>query len=156
MLVLLGTQIYKRNCQTNNKFARTNALDFAYPWETDLIFGLVSLSKSIGFQLELDSNKMLQLISLNNNKLAPKYMDEMFTSADQCNIKTISSSNKLLQPHCNRESGYKAISFLVPKLLNNLPIETRTYTNPSSFKHKVKMHFFKALAKENDDCFVYY
>ena len=35
------------------------------------------------------------------NKLAPKYMDEMFTSADQCTIKTRSSSNKLLQPHCN-------------------------------------------------------
>ena len=32
------------------------------------------------------------------NNLAPKYMDEMFTSADQCNIKTRSSSNKLLQP----------------------------------------------------------
>ena len=66
MLVLLGTQIYTRNGQTNYKFARTNAFDFAYPWETDLILGLASLGKSIGFQLELDSNKMLQLISLNN------------------------------------------------------------------------------------------
>ena len=83
-------------------------------------------------------------------------MDEMFTSADQCNIKSRSSSNKLLQPHCNRESGYKAISFLGPKLWNKLPIETRTSTNPNSFKHNVMMHLFKALAKENDDCFVYY
>ena len=56
-------------------------------------------------------------------------MDEMFTSADQCNIKTTrSSSNKLLQPHCNKVSGYKAISFLGPKLWNKLPIETRTCT----------------------------
>ena len=85
------------------------------------------------------------------NKLAPKYMDEMFISADQCNIKTRSSSNKLIQPHCNRESGYKAISFLGPKLLNKLPIENKTFTNPNSFKHKVKMHFFKALSKKNDD-----
>ena len=81
-------------------------------------------------------------------------MDEMFTSADQCNIKTRSSSNKLLQSHCIRESGYKANSFLGPKLWNKLRIETST--NPNSFKHKVKMHFFKALAKKNDDCFVYY
>ena len=36
------------------------------------------------------------------NKLAPQYMDEMFTSADQCNIKTRSSSNTLLQPHCKQ------------------------------------------------------
>ena len=42
MPVLPGTQINIRNCQTNYKFARTNALDFAYPWETDLILGLVS------------------------------------------------------------------------------------------------------------------
>ena len=61
MLVLLGTQIYERNCQTNYKFARTNALDFAYPWETDLIIGFVSLRKSIVVQLELDSNKMLHI-----------------------------------------------------------------------------------------------
>ena len=88
------------------------------------------------------------------NKLAQKYMDEMFTSADQCKIKT-RSSNKLIQPHSNGESGYKAISFLGPKLWNKLPIETRTSTNPNSFKPKVKMHF-KALAKENDDRFVYY
>ena len=36
------------------------------------------------------------------NKLAPKYMDEMFTSADQCKIKTRSYSYKLILPHCNR------------------------------------------------------
>ena len=65
MPVLLGTQIYKINFQTNYKFVRTNALDFAYPWETDLIFGLVILGKSIGYQFELDLNKMLQ-----QNKLA--------------------------------------------------------------------------------------
>ena len=64
----------------------------------------------------------------------------MFTSADHCNIKNRSSSNKLLGP----------------KLWNKLPIETRTSTNPNSFKHQVKMYFFKALDKENDDCFVYY
>ena len=37
------------------------------------------------------------------NKLAPKYMDEMFTSADQCKIKTRPSSNKLIQPHHNKK-----------------------------------------------------
>ena len=38
------------------------------------------------------------LIFKQHNNLAPKYMDEIFTSADQCNIKTRSSSNKLYSP----------------------------------------------------------
>ena len=127
----------------SNKFCKTNALSFAYPWETDMILGLASLRKSIGFQLELDSNKLLQ-----NNKLAPKYTDEIFTSVDQCNSKTRCSSNKLLQPYCNSESGYKAISFLGPKLWNTIPIETKTSTDPSSCKHKVKVHSSRNLLKK--------
>ena len=83
-------------------------------------------------------------------------MDEMFTSADQCKIKTRSSSNKLILPHCSRVSGHRTISTLGPKLWNKLPIDTKLSKNPNSFKHKVKMHFFEALVKENDDCFVYY
>ena len=60
------------------------------------------------------------------NKLAPKYMDDMFTSSDQCKIKTRSSSNKIIQPHRNRDSGYKAISYFGPKLWNHLPLDTKT------------------------------
>ena len=78
-------------------------------------------------------------------------MDEMFTSADQRKIKTRSSSNKFIQPHRNRESGYKAISYLGPKLLNNLPLDTKTSINPNSFKH-----YFEALARKDANCFVYY
>ena len=78
-------------------------------------------------------------------------MDEIFTSADQCKIKTRSSSNKLIQPHHNRENGYKAISYLGPKLWNNLPLDTKTSRNPNSFKHKVKKLFFETLDKDNDD-----
>ena len=69
-------------------------------------------------------------------------MDEMFNSADQCEIKTRSSSNKLIQPHRNRESGYKAISYLGPKLWNNLQLNTKTSINPNSLKHIVKKLFF--------------
>ena len=83
-------------------------------------------------------------------------MDEMFTTADQCKIKTRSSSYKLIQPHCNRVSGLRTISSLGSKLWNKLPIETKLSKNPNSFKHKVNMHFFEVLVNENDDCFVYY
>ena len=80
----------------------------------------------------------------------------MFTSADQCKIKTRSSSNKIIQPHRNRDSGYKAISYLGPKLWNNLPLDAKTSINPNSLKHKVKKLFFETLEKENNDSFVYY
>ena len=85
------------------------------------------------------------------NKLVPKYIDEIFTSANQCKIKTRSSSYKLVQPHCNSESDHKAISSLGPKPWNKFPIDTTLSKNANSFKHKVKMHVFEALVKENDD-----
>ena len=81
------------------------------------------------------------------------YMDEMFTSGDQWKIKIRSSSNTLIQPHRNSESGYKAISYLGPNIWNNLPLKTKTSINPNSFKHKVKKLFFETLEKENDDTF---
>ena len=61
-----GTLIYKIKFQTNFRFVRTSALDSACHWETVPTLGLESLRKSIGFQFELDLNKMSQLISSNN------------------------------------------------------------------------------------------
>ena len=83
-------------------------------------------------------------------------MDEMFTSADQYKIKTRSTSYKLILPHCNRVSGHRTTSSLGQKLWKKLPINIKRSKNPNSFKHKFKMHFFEVLAKETDDCFVYY
>ena len=83
-------------------------------------------------------------------------MDEMFNSAEQYKIKTSSSSYTLILPHSNRVSGHRTISSLGPKLWNKLPIDIKLSKNPNWFKHKVKMHFFEVLAKETDDCFVYY
>ena len=73
------------------------------------------------------------------------YIDAMFTSADQFKIKTRSSSNKLIQPHRNRDSANKAISYLGPKVWNNLLLDTKTSINPNSFKHNVKKLFFETL-----------
>ena len=83
-------------------------------------------------------------------------MDEIFTSADLCNIKTRSSSHKLILPHCNKASGHNTISSLGPRLWNKLPSDIKLSNNPNSFKHKVKMHFLEVLEKETDDSFFYY
>ena len=72
MPVPLCTLTYKRNFRINYKLVRTSALDFVYPWETDLTLGLNSLKKLIGFQLGIDLNKMLQPISSNNKINLPQ------------------------------------------------------------------------------------
>ena len=77
-------------------------------------------------------------------------------TADLCNIKTRSSSYELILPHCNKASGHNTISSLGPRLWNKLPSDMKLSNNPNSFKHKVKMHFFKVLEKETDDSFFYY
>ena len=66
-------------------------------------------------------------------------------------LTNVISKLDLLQINCYSPTVTKKVV-----IRPSLPIETRTSTNPNSFKHKVKMHFFKALAKENDDGFVYY
>ena len=71
-------------------------------------------------------------------------------------LKPDNSSNKLIKSNRNRESGYKAISYLGLKLWNNLLLDTKTSINPNSFKHKVKKLFFETLEKDNNDNFVYY
>ena len=88
------------------------------------------------------------------NKLAPKYMDEMFTSAYQWKIKTRSSSNKLMQPHCNSESGYEAISSFGPKLWNKLPFDTKMSKNPNSFNISLRNISLRHLKKRMMTCLV--
>ena len=102
-----------------------------------------------------DQNVLTHIFKQQNN-LAPKYMDEIFTSANLCNIKTRSSSYKLILPHCNKASGHNTISSLGPRLWNKLPSDIKLSNNPNSFKHKVKMHFLELLEKETDDSFFYY
>ena len=156
MPVLLGTLTYKRNFQINYKFVRTSALDFACPWKTDLTLGLEF--KEINWlpvRARFEQNVRTHIFKQQNN-LAPNYIVAIFPSADQYKIKTWSSSYKLILPHCNRVSGHRTISFPGPKLWNKLPIDTKLSKNSNSFKHKVKLHFFEVLVKENDDFFVYY
>ena len=103
----------------------------------------------LSFKDRFDQNVLTHIIK-QQNKLAKKHMDEIFTSADLCNIKTRSSSHKLKLPHCNKTSGHNTISSLGTRLWNILS------NNPNTFKHKVKMHFLEVLEKEKDDMFLYY
>ena len=140
MPVLLGIKTYNRNFHINYKFVRTSVLDFVYPWETDGIKEFKDINW-LPVNARFEQNVITHIFK-QQNKLALKYMDKMFTSADLCKIKTRSSSYKLILPHCNRVSGYRTICTLGQKLWNKLPFDIKLSKNPNSFKHKVKMHFF--------------
>ena len=90
------------------------------------------------------------------NNLAPKYMNEVFTLADQALIRTRASSYKLKQPNRKRVSGCKAISYLGPKFWNRLPNDIKTAKSANGFKHKIKQYYFKELDKKDKDIFIYY
>ena len=52
--------------------------------------------------------------------------------------------------------GQSAISYIGPKIWNNLPSECKLEDNTNKFKHKMKEEFFKCLQSENDDIYMYY
>ena len=56
----------------------------------------------------------------------------------------------------NTSYGHKALSFLGPKLWNNLPDKIKFSSNISTFKHDIKKLFFKELQKKDDSVYFYY
>ena len=90
------------------------------------------------------------------NNSSPKYMNEVFTSADKSQIKTRASSYKLKQPNCKKVSGYRTISYLGPKLWNMLPNDIKSAESVNSFKHRIKKHYFSELVRKDEEIFVYY
>ena len=68
---------------------------------------------------------------------APSYMSEMFLPVGQSRI-THRSKNKLNQPFRKSNIGQSCLSYLGPKVWNNLPSELKSAKNIDSFKHKIK------------------
>ena len=52
--------------------------------------------------------------------------------------------------------GQSAISYIGPKVWNNLSSECKLEDNPNKFKHKIKEKFFKCIQSENVDIYIYY
>ena len=91
----------------------------------------------------------------NKNNSSPKYMNEVFTSADKSQIKTRASSYKLKQPNCKKVSGYRTISYLGPKLWNRLPNDIKSAESVNSFKHRIKKHVLLVNLIERTRKFLY-
>ena len=66
------------------------------------------------------------------------------------------SNCRLQLPYRTTSYGHKTLSFLGPKLCNNLPAELKSSSNINKFKHNIKKLFFKELQKKEDSVYFYY
>ena len=63
---------------------------------------------------------------------------------------------RLELPFKNTFSGQKGLSFVGPRLWNDLSFDLKVCNGANAFKHKVKDDFFRELKKKEDDIYIYY
>ena len=85
--------------------------------------------------------------------LGPAYMSDIF-STFQSQRTTRRSTHKLKLPFKSTNMGQKGISYIGPKIWNNLPSKCKLEDNPNKFKHKVKELFFDNVQRTSD-IFIY-
>ena len=73
--------------------------------------------------------------------LGPAYMSDIYSLVDNPQT-TRRSEYKLSKPLKYTNMGQANISYIGPKIWNNLPSECKLASNPNEFKHKIKEHFF--------------
>ena len=81
-------------------------------------------------------------------------MSEMFLPVGQSRI-TRRSKNKLNQPFQKGNIGQNCLSYLGPKLWNNLPSELKSAKNVDSFKAKIKDKSLNDLQSQDDSPYIY-
>ena len=80
----------------------------------------------------------------------PGYMDEIYSRADQGNISTRNSYQRLKIPKRKTTMGLKTLSYVGPSFWNKLPSFLKHAQTLNNFKHKMKEYFFtKFKMKEN-------
>ena len=89
------------------------------------------------------------------NNMSPAYTSELYKPFNHGH-NTQRSNCTLQLPHRNTSYGHKALSFLGPKLWNNLPDKIKFSSNINTFKHDIKKLFFKELQKKDDSVYFYY
>ena len=103
--------------------------------------------------------RVYQCINVNIFKyfkgMSPAYSSEMFIAADQRQF-TRNSVMKLNLPFRNKNAGQKGISFLGPRIWNELPSHIKLCNSVNTFKHKIKEKYFDNMKKEEADSFIYY
>ena len=85
----------------------------------------------------------------------PAYMSEIYSLVDNPRS-TRRSDYKLKKPLKYTNMGQANLSYIGPKIWNNLPSECKLVNNSNKFKHKIKDQFFKNMQRVNDDIYLYY
>ena len=69
---------------------------------------------------------------------------------------TRKGKSRLIQPKRNLNIGQKALSYIGPRLWNDLSSVIKSAENVNVFKHDIKDHFFNVLKTKEDDVYIYY
>ena len=83
--------------------------------------------------------------------MSPTYTSELYQPFNHGHNTRRSNCRQQL-PYRNTSYGHK-VSFLGPKLWNNLPAKIKSSSNINTFKHDIKKLFFKELRKKEDSVF---
>ena len=89
------------------------------------------------------------------NNMSPAYTCKLYQPFN-LGHNTRRSNYRLQLPYRNTSYGHKALSFLGPKLWNNLPAKVKSCSNINTFKHDIKKLFLKELQKKDDSVYFYY
>ena len=85
---------------------------------------------------------------------APTYMSEMYFPVKQ-SLYTRRSFNKLCLPNKNTTRGIKTLSYIGPRIWNNLSISLKSAPTINIFKHRLKYSFFENLSKAEENIYHY-
>ena len=100
-----------------------------------------------------------QMVSVNIykffNNCSPAYMKEIFHPINMIHD-TRRSGHRLILPYRKNNRGQKCLSFMGPKIWNNLNSELKTTENVNTFKHKIKNTFFINYKKGEENPYEYY
>ena len=86
---------------------------------------------------------------------SPIYMSDIFHKCDY-NHYTRRATHRLKQPFKNTNIGQKSLSFIGPRLWNNLNSNLKLAKSANVFKHDIKNEYFKDLVNKEDDIYIYY
>ena len=89
------------------------------------------------------------------NQMSPQYTAEVFHPSSSVH-NTRRATQKLDLPFRKSCIGQKTLSYIGPKIWNNLPAQIKLSKSVNTFKHDIKKSFFDDLQKQNDDIFFYY
>ena len=83
-------------------------------------------------------------------------MNDVFKPAGQSNTITIASLLKLNQHVRKTNHSQNNISYIAPIIWNDLPNSIKTTDNLSTYKHRVKEHFFHRIRKETNNIYSFF